>query len=129
MAKALTAASVQKHRPDPRRRREIPDGRMAGLYLVIQPSGLKSWCVRYRYAGGSRKLTVGPYPAFDLGDAREEAQQVLQRVQRGGDARRGSSGGAAQRSKTISRVSFGCLSNATPSPTIGLGGKWPGSWG
>ncbi len=61
---------------------------MAGLYLVIQPSGLKSWCVRYRYAGGSRKLTVGPYPAFDLGDAREEAQQVLQRVQRGGDPAR-----------------------------------------
>src|SRR5687768_11902540 len=88
MAKSLTVASVEKHRLDPNRRREIPDGRMPGLYLVVQPSGAKSWCVRYRYAGKARKLTIGPYPAWGLLDAREEAQKALQRAQRGGDPAR-----------------------------------------
>ena len=56
-----------------------------GLYLIIQPSGAKSWAARYRYAGRSRKFTIGPYPAFDLAAARQEASQALQRAQRGGD--------------------------------------------
>ena len=42
MAKALTAVSVEKLRPEGSRR-EIPDALMPGLYLVIQPSGSKSW--------------------------------------------------------------------------------------
>jgi integrase len=88
MAKSLTAASVEKHKPHPYQRREIPDGRMPGLYLLVQPSGAKSWALRYRYAGRPRKLTIGPYPAFDLGDARQAAQEALQRVQRGGDPAR-----------------------------------------
>jgi integrase len=88
MAKSLTAASVEKHKPNPTRRREIPDGRMPGLYLIVQPSGAKSWAVRYRHGGKARKLTIGPYPAFDLGEAREQAQQALNRVQRGGDPAR-----------------------------------------
>ena len=88
MAKSLTSASVEKHRPDPARRREIPDGRMPGLYLIVQPSGAKSWALRYRHNGTARKLTIGPYPAFSLADAREQAQQALNRVQRGGDPAR-----------------------------------------
>ena len=27
----------------PEKRKEVPDGRVAGLYLVLQPSGAKSW--------------------------------------------------------------------------------------
>src|SRR5688572_29614907 len=88
MAKTLTAASVEKHRPDEQRRREIPDGRMPGLYLVVQTSGAKSWALRYRHAGKARKLTIGPYPAYDLGDAREEAQDALKRARRGQDPAR-----------------------------------------
>ena len=88
MAKSLTVASIEKLKPDPQRRLEIPDGRLPGLYLIIQPGGAKSWAVRYRYAGRSRKFTIGPYPAFDLGAARQEASQALQRAQRGGDPAR-----------------------------------------
>jgi integrase len=85
MASPLTVASIEKLKPDPQRRREIPDARMPGLYLIIQPTGAKSWAVRYRYAGRSRKFTIGPYPAFDLAAARQEASQALQQAQRGGD--------------------------------------------
>ena len=43
MAKSLTAKTVEKMRLNPERRREIPDGLLPGLYLVVQPSGVKSW--------------------------------------------------------------------------------------
>jgi integrase len=58
MAKALTAAAVARFRAG-RARREISDG-TSGLRLVIQPSGVKSWAVRFRRPSGkSAKLTLG----------------------------------------------------------------------
>ena len=47
MAKTLTAAAVKNHRRG-KKRREIPDGGCPGLHLVVQPSGAKSWALRYR---------------------------------------------------------------------------------
>ncbi|WP_369719723.1 Arm DNA-binding domain-containing protein [Bradyrhizobium sp. LLZ17] len=47
MAKTLTAAAVKNYRPG-KKRREIPDGGCPGLHLVVQPSGAKSWALRYR---------------------------------------------------------------------------------
>ena len=85
MAKALTAAAVDRFKANPEKRQEIPDGLLSGLYLVVQPSGAKSWAVRYRYAGKPCKLTVGSYPAFDLAAARREAKEALQQVQLGAD--------------------------------------------
>ena len=63
--------------PMPEKRREIPDDRITGLYLVAQPSGAKSWAVRYRADGAPRKLTLGSYPAVDLATARKRAQEAL----------------------------------------------------
>lgn len=88
MAKALTAQSVDKLKPDASRRLEVPDGLLPGLYLVIQPSGARSWAVRYRAGGRPRKFTLGPYPALGLGVARERARVVLQAVANGGDPAR-----------------------------------------
>ena len=85
MAKALTAAAIERLKPHPSRRLEIPDGLLPGLYLLIQPSGAKSWAVRYRHAGKTRKNTLGSYPALELAEAREDARQALQRVQKGAD--------------------------------------------
>jgi integrase len=64
----------------PKVRREVPDGRITGLYLVLQPSGAKSWALRYRAAGKPAKLTLGPYPALDLANARRRAQEALGEV-------------------------------------------------
>ncbi|MET3896151.1 integrase [Devosia sp. UYZn731] len=76
MPKPLTALSIDKFKAADRRQ-EIPDGLITGLYLVIQPSGKRSWAVRYRNAGAPRKLTLGKYPAVSLADARAAAKTAL----------------------------------------------------
>jgi integrase len=61
MAKVLTAVATKNHRPSKRTRREVPDGGCAGLYLVVQTSGHKSWALRFRRPNGrTAKLTLGP---------------------------------------------------------------------
>ncbi len=76
MAVELTPVAVEKMKPGASRR-EVPDGRFGGLYLVIQPSGSKSWAFRYRTTKGiPRKLTLGSWPIMDLKKAREEASKA-----------------------------------------------------
>jgi integrase len=59
MPKTLTAAAVQKLKPAAKRR-EIRDGGAPGLHLVIQPSGAKTWALRFRRPNGKpAKLTLG----------------------------------------------------------------------
>jgi len=81
---ALTAPAIEKLKPGPSRR-EVPD--RDGLFLVVQPSGAKSWAYRYRSPadGKPRKLTIGSYPAYGLGDAREKAFEAMKSAQRGVD--------------------------------------------
>jgi integrase len=81
----LTNKSVEQIKPDPEKRREIPDTHLAGHYLIVQPSGAKSWAVRYRHGGRPRKLTLGGYPALGLAKARERAKEALQISAEGGD--------------------------------------------
>ena len=83
MAK-LTTKSVQTVRPGPDRR-EIPDGLLRGLYLVVQPSGARSWAIRYRHAGRTRKHTLGSWPAIDLSAARRLAGKALTKAAEGID--------------------------------------------
>lgn len=85
MARPLTAQSVDKLKPNPAKRLEVPDGLLPGLYLIIQPSGARSWAVRYRRNGQTRKLTLGPYPTLTLAIARERARAALKAVQAGED--------------------------------------------
>jgi integrase len=81
----LTVKRVDAIRPTADRR-ELPDGYVRGLYLVVQPgTGSKSWAVRYRYAGKTRKHTIGNYPTFGLKDARDAAVKVLRSVSEGRD--------------------------------------------
>ena len=80
----LTDLSIKKL-PVPPKRREVPDRRVTGLYLILQPSGAKSWALRYRAAGKPTKLTLGPYPAIDLAAARKKAQEAIGDIASGGD--------------------------------------------
>ena len=88
MATVLTVPSVVRFKPDPHKRLEIADAVMPGLYLIIQPSGVKSWALRYRHAGYSRKLTIGRLPVFDLAEARAKAREALQAIAAGQDPAR-----------------------------------------
>ena len=75
MAKDLTQFALDALRPCSTRR-EVPDGKQRGLYFIMQPSGATSWAFRYRFAGATKKLTLGPYPAIDLPTARAKAAKA-----------------------------------------------------
>ena len=60
LVKELTAAAIEKFRPGPERRR-IRDALAKSLFLVIEPSGHKSFQMRFRRPDGKpAKLTLGP---------------------------------------------------------------------
>jgi integrase len=84
MAKTLTIKGIEAIKPGDTRR-EVPDGLIRGLFFVVQPSGAKSWAVRYRFNGLPRKLTLGAFPAIDLKASRELAQRALVAVAAGED--------------------------------------------
>jgi len=75
MAKVLTQAAIDAIWPGDKRR-EIPDGRTPGLYLIVQPSGARSWAYRYRVDGRARKVTFGDYPTIALASARDRAAKA-----------------------------------------------------
>ena len=95
----LTAPAIAKLKPGAARR-IIRDGGAQSLYLVIQPSGHKSWLMRFRGPGGKPgKLVLGPVDIsghegegdpvvgapLTLSGARRLATQVLQERARGRD--------------------------------------------
>jgi integrase len=96
--KPLTAITVAKARAGADRR-EVPDPGCPGLYLIVQPSGHKSWALRYRSRGRTVKFTLGPAlvgapesdsaPGLDtplsLAAARELATRTLREVAAGRD--------------------------------------------
>ena len=84
-AKALTTRAVDAIKPDPSRRIEVPDAAMAGLYLVVQPTGAKGWALRYRFAGRPVKLTLGRWPAMGLAAARAAASEAVDTARHGTD--------------------------------------------
>jgi len=83
MAKALTDIAIANLKPGPARY-EKPDAGARGLRVIIQPSGRKSFAVRYRNAAGrARKLTL---PAgITLAAARKLAADALLEVAQGRD--------------------------------------------
>jgi integrase len=84
---AARAAWVDRIRPA-KSRRELPDrtlGAVRGLYLIVQPSGAKSWAVRCRLRNKGRKFTIGTYPGISLAEARAKAGEVLGLVKKGID--------------------------------------------
>jgi integrase len=72
MAKSLTPLSVQAYRPKAKRR-EIPDS-TPGLFLIVQPSGRKSWALRFRRNGKPVKMTLGRFDDAAAEPSDEAAQ-------------------------------------------------------
>jgi integrase len=59
MNKTLTTAAVRAYKPASDRR-EIPDAGCRGLYIIVEPTGRKSWAVRARRPDGRPgKLRLG----------------------------------------------------------------------
>jgi integrase len=80
MARHLSDLGVKALRPKATRY-EKPAGH--GLYVVVQPSGAKSFALRYRYAAKTRKLTLSG--GLSLAAARKAAADALFQVEQGHD--------------------------------------------
>ena len=80
----LTALNVGTWKPSTTRQ-EILD--RDGLYFIVQPSGVKSWALRYRRKsdGKAVKHTLGSYPMLSLKDARSKATELRVQIERGAD--------------------------------------------
>jgi integrase len=80
----LTSLNVETWKPAAYRQ-EVLD--RDGLYLIVQPSGVKSWALRYRRKtdGKAIKHTIGTYPMLTLKDARSRANELRAEIERGAD--------------------------------------------
>lgn len=77
----LTAKSIENLKPQPKRR-EIPDeGGARGLYIIVQPSGVKSFAVRYRHGRKTHKLTLPR--GISLAEARQQAATAFADLEKG----------------------------------------------
>jgi len=91
---AVKAAKPKRNAAGELVRAEYPDRGCAGLYLVVQSSGLKSWALRYRFDRKTRKLTLGAVADHDapaltdaltLAGARKAAATAKHLVEQGID--------------------------------------------
>ncbi|MFN3946320.1 MAG: tyrosine-type recombinase/integrase [Allosphingosinicella sp.] len=56
-----------------------------GLYLIVQPSGTRSWMLRYQHKGRRRDYGLGPIHDVSLAEARVAAMEVRKMVRAGLD--------------------------------------------
>jgi integrase len=76
MAKMYTDLAIQKLKSKPDRRLELPDAGAPGLYVCIQPSGAKSFAMRFRRPDGrNARLVLG---LFDPTPRKPHQQDKLQ---------------------------------------------------
>lgn len=61
------------------------EGTIPGLTLSVSKTGVASWYVRYRLAGKQKERTIGQYPAWGAGDAREKAKELRRDIENGVD--------------------------------------------
>jgi integrase len=81
MARGFTDIAIRNLKSGPVRY-EMPDPAARGLYCIVQPSGHKSFAVRFRYDGKPKKLSLGN---VSLSAARKAAAHALHEVREGRD--------------------------------------------
>jgi len=65
------------------KREKRADG--GGLYLLVTPTGRRSWALAYRWEGKQRTLPLGKFPAISAAEARHLAEKARIAVDRGED--------------------------------------------
>jgi integrase len=81
MPTRLTDLAIKNLKPGPVRQ-EIRDPGCDGLYVIVQPTGYKSFAARFRFAGKPKKLSL---EATSLAAARREAAAALHEAKEGRD--------------------------------------------
>lgn len=85
----LSDTAIKQAKPADRVRKMF-DGRGTGLHLLVQPSGSKSFALKFVHPETRKEqtLTIGPYPAYSLQEAREQASKARALLAKGHDPRR-----------------------------------------
>ena len=78
----LTDAQIRKAKAAPKPYR-LTDG--GGLHVYVSPAGGKLWRLRYAFERKEKLLSIGPYPAVGLADAREVATNAKRLLREGKD--------------------------------------------
>ena len=60
-------------------------GEVAGLALLVSPTGARSWILRATIAGKRRDMGLGGYPDVTLADARRRARDLREKIDNGID--------------------------------------------
>jgi integrase len=79
----LTAAAVSRIRPPPVGQVDHFDAGYPGLALRVSYGGSRSWVYFYRWQGKQKRLTLGPWPAVELAQAREAWREARNRLSKG----------------------------------------------
>lgn len=82
-----------------------------GLALEVSPSGTKHWRYRFRWAGRATMISLGPYPATGLAQARQKALEARAQLSTGIDPR-GSRRRAAELQAASEAMQFEAVANA-----------------
>lgn len=79
----LTVAKINATKPSEKGVIKLSD--TGGLRLMVWPSGVRSWQLRYRWHGREKILTLGHYPDIPLADARLEREKAKAELRAGRD--------------------------------------------
>lgn len=79
---SLTDAKIRAFRPNGQKQ-EYADDQPKGLWLIVGSTGTKSWVLRFKDNGKSRRQTLGTYPDLGLADARKEAITLKESIKKG----------------------------------------------
>ncbi len=79
---ALTNIEITKAKPLDKAYKLSDSG---GLYLLVNPTGSKSWRLKYRFLGKEKVLSLGQYPHVSLLEAREARDGAKKLLAKGQD--------------------------------------------
>jgi hypothetical protein len=71
--------------PAGRQDKSFFDDALPGFGLRLRAGGSRTWIVQYDFGAVTRRMTIGPVAAVDLGEARERARDILAAVRLGQD--------------------------------------------
>lgn len=97
----LTDAACRLAVPSERDRKLADSG---GLFLLIKPTGTKSWRWKYRFGGREKQLVIGRYPAVSLAQARRARDAARMTLSNGVDP-------SQERRQAKVRARLGALDN------------------
>lgn len=99
----LTDKSVRAVKPSALRQ-QLPDDLIKSLCLIVQPTGRKSWSVRYRHGDTQRRVNLGYYPVVSLAEARRLAGDLLAQARAGADPVAATRAAKAAPDRTVASV-------------------------